>query len=232
MSRFLLLGDSHIPMFCGALEAAGAADTVSSMMLCGALRLEQPFVAVEAGELRFTDEQVQRRVIARVEQLGCARLDDCRNRLLLSLGLHAPPFYANLARHGFEFGSLPLSPRRYLSAAVIEQTVIDRQAPVLEFYRYCLERGLVAAVFAAPRPQRRHPAAEFYGERLLDLVAAYQAPVRRLLAEFDCPLVESPDTIGADGFLPERFWGRDRSHGNSDYGMAVVERWLGSVKFE
>ena len=33
-------------------------------------------------------------------------------------------------------------------------------------------------------------------------------------------------TIAADGFLPEHFWGKDWSHGNSAYGEAVVGAWL------
>ena len=151
---------------------------------------------------------------------GISSLDDCKGRLVVSLGLAAARFYNSVDWRRSSFGNL--NRHAHLSLGVLEAIVRTLQAPTMEFLTHCVKNDLVFAAVAGPSPQKRHPAVIALGAApVIRLVDLYEKPVRDLLDRHGIPIVSLRSSEGG-GLLAEHFWGNDAAHGNLEYGKEVV----------
>jgi hypothetical protein len=216
----VITGDSHTICCLQAVIDMGLTDRIKGSRLGGGGLYQEQFFRWRDGKL-LPGSLVVEKALARQ---GVMDLAACRGRLAVSLGLGAAPFYKQFA--GMAFGSAADGLIRHVSQQVIDTMIADMQRHIMEFLDICFANGLLLAAIAGPRPQRRHRAAERHGSRLLELVAMYEAPVRKALAEAGCRIIEPPEAVDAGGFLKEEYWGSDPSHANAAYGRLVVTRLL------
>jgi hypothetical protein len=217
-------GDSHCWVYRKAAHEAGRTDFDGGQFL-GARTLWREFFSADADGVRFLGQAAENFKVYS-ERTGIEDLRACRQSLVVSMGLAAAAFYGS--RTWLRLYSIAPDDRQkrmIVSEAVLAQMVLDVQRHVLAFYEWLHEHGLIFAVVAAPRPQRRHPVIELLGaDKVLRLVEAFERPVREKLAELGHPIVDLPQTVDDDGFLKEEFWGEDPSHGNTAYGLLLIEQ--------
>lgn len=224
MRKLYFFGDSHCQVYRYAAINAGRTDILGGHFLGGGT-LQREFFTLSDGKITFLGEAAEN-FKGYCEKWGIKDLTECRQALVVSMGLAAAPFYGTrswIHHHSIAPDSRPN--RMILSQAIVGQIVADLQRPVLEFYEWLHEHDLIFAVVPSPRPQRRHAAIEALGvDRVLRLVEVFERPVRSKLKQLGSPIIDLPGTLDADGLLSEEYWGLDASHGNAAYGKLVLEQ--------
>ncbi|MCC6919399.1 MAG: hypothetical protein IT548_09350 [Alphaproteobacteria bacterium] len=230
MKPWIIFGDSH----AGVLARAGA-ERGDGLFAGGPLMGGSNFylgrLAAEGGRwvaaAGFEDKVGQFLAAA-----GVPDFESCAGRLLISLGFTTGPLFNDRrfandnAWRSFFRGPVAPPNKAYLSTGAMHRIMRDAQAPILDLYRVALAQGWLAAAIAAPPPPS--DMAERYGRALTyELHAAFEAPLRALLAAEGLPIVEVPEeTIEPGGGLRPEFVGVDGFHGNQAYAHLMLDRTL------
>jgi hypothetical protein len=207
-----LVGDSHATAILKAAKS-------SQFPLCGgslggARRFLSPFFQDENGQLSFVPI-VQNSYEIWISRSGERRITDFPNGVVCSLGMATAPFYGDKEWLSWT--------NRYCSEDVLVEVTSEIQRPVLDFYNYLLDRGLLRAVISCPPPQVLHRAVKLLGPTtVLRLHRIMQSPVRRMMLENSIPIIDVPAEDG-QGFLRPEFCGPDTSHANELFGTKVIE---------
>jgi hypothetical protein len=176
--------------------------------------MHRPFFSIEDGDLRPFLERARQNYEKWKAATQSNGIFDWQNRLVVSLGLAGAPFYGNKTWRRFR--------NRPISRSLFETIVDDMQAPALEFYRMCIDRGLLLAAIEAPPPQRGHRAVEALGaERVFQLSEAFTRPVRQFLGEHGVPVLSVP-AADDEGFLRGPLVGDNDSHANAEWGASMA----------
>lgn len=199
-------------------------------MIAGAWAFYRPFFEPTGdGGFRLLHKDMQEGLKRRLDSAGGARFQDFRGAVVVSLGLASEPLLGTLSRERFDFGTgFSDTERHFLSSDAVDRLIDISQTSILEFYRWLHCEGYLVAALAGPAIQKRHRAYAFYGDRIKPMRARFEAPVRSYLDMIGCPIVEPLDAFDDDGFLLERYYGDDWSHGNAEFG-ALMLRHLDAV---
>lgn len=220
----ILIGDSHAAIHARALRQVDL--PVLACPLGSAPLFTKAFA--EAGPDGLT---LQGEIGARFARFAAANglrdLADCQGRLVISLGLAGALFYASEDWKWVDFGPQADPGKRYLSAGVIDAMIAGMQAPVVSFIGHCAAAGLLVAAMMGPPPQKRHPAVQALGaERVLELAARCDGPVRDALAARGIPIINVRGVTDAEGLLLEAYWGKDDAHGSQGFSRRMLHELL------
>lgn len=225
---WVVFGDSHARSFA-KVKPDRARRPVVGGTIAGARFFMGDFFEVDGDGFRFRGKGVQQSAFEMYLKVGGFRsLDEARGRLIVSLGLAGMPFCGSLARSSAVFDSdVASSNQHHVSRGAMEAIRDYAVQDTVRFYRYCLERRFFAAALAPPPPQREHLAVKAYGVRIFELLAFFEAPVRSLLAEYNCPLIGvPPETVDNEGFLLPFYTGKNVGHANRAYGSLAMTPFL------
>ena len=210
--KLAVIGDSHTGVVMAGARRIRA--PIVGGPIGSAITFQSRFLAVEGTELCPLSEKVHGNFEKWKTATRSTGLFDWPNRLVVSMGLAPAPFYGNRSWVKFR--------KRPISMNLLQTIIDDLQAPAIEFYRMCINRGLLLAAIEAPPPQRHHRAVEALGaERVFELADAYTRPVRIFLEEHHVPIL-SGEWADADGFLLDAFVGDNETHGNAEWGASVA----------
>ncbi|QNM83801.1 hypothetical protein H8M03_05630 [Sphingomonas sabuli] len=212
---FYILGDSHVTAFLMGVRKADGKQLLRGGGWGNGKRFFDQFFEIEDnGRIEiFADRTHYRKW---VQQAG-RDLNDCQGRVIVSMGTSATSLFNSPMWQIFGPGRTPIS------QDLFDTILDDMLVHVLDFYRALKERGLIAAAYMAPPPQRTHPAFRRLGEKFVwDLIRQYQAPVLALLKEENIPLIELP-VADADGYLLPKYAGPDEAHANPWIGEHAVK---------
>lgn len=231
MMPFVITGDSHAGVYAKALRDRYESGDIVAAPLSSAKGFCEDFFAFRDGKLEFLTEHVRSNFSKFSALTGVNDLMECKGRLILSMGLAASPFCGNPTWRNHDFGG-DANPRKlFASQSMIDDIVMYRQNPVLKFLRFAWEQGLLVAVIAAPPLARQHPAVEWLGrDKLFELKRRFERPVRALLSDMQCPIIEPENVADDDGFLLEEYSGDDLAHGNLDFGALVIEEVMRRIQ--
>jgi hypothetical protein len=214
-----IFGDSHVASFLRGVRKVGEVPLVGGGLGAASL-FTKPFYRLgEDGSIDiYCQPELYERWKAATKSTG---LQDFPGRLIVSLGFAAAPIYNS--RTWSVFGARP---RRFMSDGMLETIIADMQEPVMDFYRLLIERKMIAAVYVAPPPQKKHPRVKKYGQALvLELIRRYQAPVQRLLVDAGVPLIALA-VQDSDGYMRPEFAGADDAHASAEIGPLATEALL------
>jgi hypothetical protein len=213
--KLTLIGDSNSAI---VLEGSRvAAVQMQGGPIAGAKSFFSPFFKREDDGFLFTNSKIAGNYQIWKERTGVEFYHPA-NRLITSMGLSAASFFGR--REFIDF------PHRHFSDEVLVTAVSNLQAGVIDFYRFCIERGILLCAIAGPAPQERHRAVIKLGkDRVLRLQKLFCAPVLTFLSKNNVPVIDLPETK-ADGMLLPEYWGKDWAHGNSNgnskFGAAIA----------
>lgn len=212
---FIILGDSHVTAFLAGAREAGAGDLVKGGGWGnGRIFFDRFFDCGEDGKIEIYSDRTHydkwRRKVGR-------DINACTGQLIVSMGLSATSLYNSPMWQTFGPGGMPVS------EGLLGSIIADMHEQVIEFYRALKARGLIAAAYAPPPPQRKHPAFDALGEAFVwNLVERYQMPMLAVLEEESIPLIRLP-IADEDGYLKPEFAGPDPAHANASIGPYVAE---------
>ena len=216
---FALIGDSHAGAIGKAARAAGLA--FAGGPLASAREFYTPFWRGVDSGLAFTNPETEEMHGELCRLLGVGNVVDIRVPILSTIGsgFHVPATRAlwtafEVAPDTYDDGLLDSD----LFAGICARML----APMLEFHRVLLDRG-IAVQFALP-PQRLPDTASG------PILQAVQAQAITALAAAGCNILDVRDACaGPDGWLaPEFCQEGDPLHANTTYGQAVLRAagWL------
>lgn len=210
MNQFGLIGDSHAGIYMRAVKALGEKDFIVGGSVAAGKKYLRPFFKYEDGEFSFLEEDVANNYEMWKAATGSNGITDFKGRLVVSIGLSGASFWNS--RFWLTASTRPAKGKKYVSSGALGFFIEAMQEHVLAFYRVCVERELLAAVIAAPAPQRRTRGVKLHGEsEVLRLNAMYQRPVREYLAGAGVRVIDLPMADDA-GFLKSEFVGDDPLH--------------------
>jgi hypothetical protein len=217
MTEIAIIGDSHAAAIAAGARA-GLLPVVGGPLVAATI-LHTPFFVFDP-DLRITDKTAAANYEKWKAVTQSSGLGDFTGRVAVSMGLAAAPFYGN--RMWLNFGP----DRRPLSRGLFDTIIADLQRHVLEFYRQCVRRGVIAAAIEPPPPQRAHPAVQRMGaDAVFSLASSYSKSIRDYLREASIPIV-AVDCADRDGLLRPEFEGNDPSHANMRWGQQMTRKIL------
>ncbi len=224
--KYVLFGDSHAIIYAQAVRRIARREIKPGPMR-GGRAFYKPFFRIENGQIVFftdVDNLANRKFLETAQELD---VPNCTGRLIVSLGLAAGSFASARFWTGRDFGADPAPDRQYLSYAVLREMIAEAQAPIVDFYRACHQRGLlVAALDGPPLQQRLRTFRAFPAEKVFEMAEMWQRPMRTLLAELGCPIITAPDVTDEKGYLREEFQGHDWVHANIAFGERMIQALL------
>lgn len=221
----VILGDSHTVGYVQAAAASDRADQFSGGPLANGRQLAVPFANYADGGVSFKDAQVSSRFRTIVGTSIQSADDMLAGRLVLSMGMDAGTFLKDLSAGWHGLGNVPAKKDgQYLSAALLADMMNAAIAPALQFYDHCYNRGWLVGAIPGPPIQERFSAHAVFGPEAQRVWSEFQSPVEGWLKERGVPVIRPIGvTEGQSGFLAQRFWGKDATHGNVEYGAAVID---------
>lgn len=213
----LLLGDSHGVAIAGGAKAMGL--PLAGGMLAAGRHLNLNFYDRADGDVRFRHPEIERAYRSYLAEAGVRRIADLGAPILCQFAMNLHYLAREEVWRGFTIE--PAGEGRFVSDAVLRETIRAMVRDALRFYRDLRAMGLSLFTTLPPRrPRDTIPVSLFLRveEILLDA-----------MRELDVGVIDHrPWSLGDDGMLKDEFAHpnpADTVHANAQFGARLLQQY-------